>query len=384
MVRLLHTSDWQLGMTRRFLSKGVQERFSQARFDAIRSLGEVASKEECQCMVISGDMFDSNQVDRKTMLRAMEALKTVSVPVYILPGNHDPLNAASVYRSATLTESKPSHVHVIEDTRPITVSDSLEIVGAPWTSRRPVQDPVSEALTSLEPISGSIRVLVGHGAVDLLSPTPDAPGIISVNSVEQALRDRKLHYLALGDRHSVTRVGEGDGIWYSGAPEPTDYNEVKPGCALVVELSEELVNTTEIEIGHWCFIDRKGVDLNTAEDIEVLRSWLEEIEQKERTIVKLRLIGALSLLLQRQLEQVLSVGQELLAALQVQSENLIIVPDDNDFSDLKFTGFVSETIEDLRSTAEESGSDSLAARDALKLLVRLSGGLSDTSSSSIS
>jgi predicted HTH transcriptional regulator len=33
-MRFLGTSDWQLGMTRHFLSEGAQERFSQARFDA--------------------------------------------------------------------------------------------------------------------------------------------------------------------------------------------------------------------------------------------------------------------------------------------------------------------------------------------------------------
>ena len=46
--RFLHTSDWQLGMTRHFLSEGVQERFTQSRFDAIRELGRIAKAESCQ------------------------------------------------------------------------------------------------------------------------------------------------------------------------------------------------------------------------------------------------------------------------------------------------------------------------------------------------
>ena len=28
MIRFLHTSDWQLGMTRKFLAEGAQERFA--------------------------------------------------------------------------------------------------------------------------------------------------------------------------------------------------------------------------------------------------------------------------------------------------------------------------------------------------------------------
>ena len=91
-LRFLHTSDWQLGMTRHFLSEGAQERYSQARFDAIRTMGRVAKDEKCQFMLVCGDAFESNQVDRKTVARALEALKEVPVPVFILPGNHDPLN----------------------------------------------------------------------------------------------------------------------------------------------------------------------------------------------------------------------------------------------------------------------------------------------------
>ncbi|MFH0882358.1 MAG: metallophosphoesterase [bacterium] len=88
MIRFLHTSDWQLGMTRHFLSEGAQERYSQARFDAIRTIGRVAKDEKCQFVLVCGDAFESNQVHRKTVARAMEALKEVSVPVFILPGNH--------------------------------------------------------------------------------------------------------------------------------------------------------------------------------------------------------------------------------------------------------------------------------------------------------
>jgi len=72
--RFLHTGDWQLGMTRHFFSEGVQERFAQSRFDAIRELGRIAKEEDCQFMVVCGDVFGSNLVDRKTVLRAIEAL----------------------------------------------------------------------------------------------------------------------------------------------------------------------------------------------------------------------------------------------------------------------------------------------------------------------
>ena len=197
-LRFLHTSDWQLGMTRHFLSEGAQERYSQARFDAIRALGQIATEEHCRFVLVCGDAFESNQVDRKTVARAMEALKDVPVPVYLLPGNHDPLNAASVYRSNIFIERKPDDVHVIENANPITVVEGLEVVGAPWMSKRPVANPIGEVLNGLPPATGVIRICAGHGAVDLLTPDSDAPGIIEVAAMERAINEGKVHFVALG------------------------------------------------------------------------------------------------------------------------------------------------------------------------------------------
>ena len=374
--RFLHTGDWQLGMTRHFFSEGVQERFAQSRFDAIRELGRIAEEEECQFMVVCGDVFESNLVDRKTVLRALEALKDVPVPVYLLPGNHDPLNAASVYRSTTFLERKPAHVHVIENTTPIRVDEGIEIVGIPWASKRPLQDLVALATVQLEAVVDTLRVCVAHGMVDNLSPNPDDPALISLNAAENAISQNKIHYLALGDRHSLTEVGDSGCVWYAGTPEPTDYNEVKPGFALVATINEAGVTTKEVNIGRWNFIEREQVDLNTKEDIGALRSWLENLEDKERTVVKLRLVGALSLSLHSELEELLSHFQEILGAVETRMNNLVVIPEDADFMDLGFSGFASRTVERLRSNIEDSGPDTITSRtsrDALALLVRFAG-----------
>ncbi|MBW2366643.1 MAG: DNA repair exonuclease [Deltaproteobacteria bacterium] len=371
--RFLHTGDWQLGITRHFFSEGVQERFAQSRFDVIRELGHIAEKEDCRFMVVCGDVFESNLVDRKTVSRALEALKDVPVSVYLLPGNHDPLNAASVYRSTTFLERKPAHVHVIEDTTPIRVDEGIEIVGIPWTSKRPLQDLVALATGQLEAAVDMRRVCVAHGMVDTLSPDPDDPALVSLHAAESAISQSKIHYLALGDRHSLTKVGDSGRIWYAGTPEPTDYNEVKPGFALVATINEAGVTTKEVTVGRWKFIEREQVDLNTKEDIEALRGWLERLEGKERTVVKLRLVGALSLSLHSELEELLLHVQEILSAVELRMNNLVVIPEDADFMDLGFSGFAGCTVERLRSNVEESAPNSTPSRDALTLLVRLAG-----------
>ena len=374
MIRFLHTSDWQLGMTRHFLSEGAQERYSQARFDAIRTMGRIAKDEKCQFILVCGDAFESNQVDRKTVARALEALKDVPVPVYILPGNHDPLNAASVYRSSTFIDRKPAHVHVVENAMPLKIADEVELVGAPWLSKRPVANPVEEALCTLSPASGITRICMGHGAIDQLIPDPESAGVIAVSALERAISEGKVHFVALGDRHSITKVGAGDRIWYSGTPEATDFSETQSGFTLVVEVGDGPIATKEVQIGKWRFIERERIDLNTSGDVEALRKALEEIENKESTVVRLTLVGSLSLSLQVVLQNHLLSASDVFGAFGVREDALLVVPDDADFANLGFSGFADGTVQRLRGKIAQGGDESVAARDALMLLLRLAMG----------
>lgn len=374
MIRFLHTSDWQLGMTRHFLSEGAQERYSQARFDAIRTMGRVAKDQNCQFMLVCGDAFESNLVNRKTVARAMEALKEVFVPVFILPGNHDPLNAASVYRSSTFIERKPPQVHVIETAAPIEVAEGVELVGAPWMSNRPVANPTEDAINALAPATGVTRICLGHGAVDTLTPDRESAGIISVAALERAIGEEKIHFVALGDRHSLTKVGGGDRIWYSGTPEATDFRETQSGYAQIVKVGEDGVTTKSIQIGHWRFIERERVDLNTAHDVEALRRSLEDIENKERTVLRLNLVGSLSLALNGVLQDHLLTGKDVFGAFDVRDVALLVLPDDTDFANLGFSGFANGTVQRIRSKIAEGGNEATVAREALMLMLRLARG----------
>ena len=372
--RFLHTSDWQLGMTRHFLSAGAQERYSQARFDAIRTMGQVVKDQNCQCMLVCGDAFESNLVDRKTVACAMEALKEVPVPVYILPGNHDPLNAASVYRSSTFIERKPPQVHVIESANPILIAGGVELVGAPWMSKRPAANPITEAILSLAPANKVIRICMGHGAVDTLTPGVESAGTISVAALERAIAEGKIHFVALGDRHSLTKVGGGERIWYSGTPEATDFGETKSGYAHIVEIGDDNVTTGSIQTGHWRFSERERIDLNTADDVDALQKSLEAIENKERTVIRLNLVGSLSLAAYGALQKHLITVKDVFGAFDVGEGALMVLPDDTDFANLGFSGFADGTVQRLRSKIADGGDGATTAREALMLMLRLAGG----------
>ncbi len=371
IVRFIHTSDWQLGMTRAFLSKESAPRFSQARIDAIRELGKLAADNDAKFIVVAGDVFESNQLSKQTILRTFEALKTLPVPIFLLPGNHDPLDVSSIFLSKEF-QQVGEKIIVIGDDEPIPVPGvpGVEVAGAPWRSKRPSSDLCIDLIKKLEPEAGVKRIVVAHGQVDKLSPDTSRPDIIDLAEVEAAVNAGRIHYVALGDRHSTTDVSSTGRIWYSGSPVATDFDEIEPNKALLVELSDEGgCKVEKLTVGDWQFVDRQW-ELNGPEDLELFSSWLNGLPNKERTVVKVGFTGSINLSVDAQLRELLDIQAELFASLKLRERtmDLAIVPDDLDEDSVELSGYARDAWDELL----ESASHDLVARNALRLLYRLS------------
>ncbi len=371
MVRLVHTADWQLGMRRHFLTAGPQDRFSQDRLDAVAATGRLAEEVGAACILVAGDVFDDNQVDRQTVLRAVDVLRGFpDLPVLLLPGNHDPLDAGSVFRRPEFLDSCPPQVHVLTDRSPIEVADGVEVVGAPWPVKRPVQNPALEVLSDLRPTTGT-RILLAHGGVDDVGGDFDQTGVLPLATLEAAIHDQRVSYIALGDRHSATEVGATGRVWYPGAPEPTAYVEEDPGKALVVDVGPDRIDVERRQVGRWTF--RQHVfDVGGSEDLDSVLRWLDEPTDKPHTIAKLALRGTLNLADRARFETAFDDAATTYAALEswTRHEDLTTAPDQDDLDTMEVGGFVAEAVTELRKLAAGSGEDAQAAGDALAQLYR--------------
>jgi len=372
LIRFLHSGDWQLGMTRSVLGDEAQARFAEARFAAIRRIGELARAERCEFALVCGDVFESSQVERRTLARALEALASIPVPVYLLPGNHDPLDAASVYRSAAFRDGAPAHVHVLGDAAPREVAPGVELIGAPWGSRRPAANPALAALAALGP-PGPLRILAAHGGLDLFTPDRRDASLLPLEPLERALAEERLHYVALGDRHSLTRVGASGRICYSGTPEPTDFDEREPGFALVVELDRAGARSEAHRVGTWRFAQPAPFDLTAGVDLDRLEDQIAELDAKERTVLRLELRGRLDLRGGARLDSLLDRFRDLFAGIDVRDALLRVAAEADDWSELALAGFAARAVARLHAEARGDGPEASTARDALALLVRLAG-----------
>ncbi len=376
MVRFLHTADWHVGMPARFLSDEAAVRYARARLDAVRALGSTAREQGCAFILVCGDAFDSNLVSRRTIHQLAQALTEVPVPLYLLPGNHDPLDPAAVYRREEFLRTVPAHVRVLAETGVVPIGPGVELVAAPWRSKRPTADPAASACASLPPPSpGTVRVLAAHGAVDIFRPDADMdPSLIRLRPLDELLAQGHVHYVALGDRHSTTRVGGSGRAWYPGAPEATAFDEQDAGNALVVEVDAAACHVQPIRVGRWRLL-RHACDVTGAAGVDALAAWLEGLPGKGETVVRLDLAGTVDVGEHARLTALLERFRDVLAGLDLPDgqRRVAVLPTGADFEGLGLAGFAATAVDELSSQAAGVGEAAETAQDALRLVFRLAG-----------
>jgi DNA repair exonuclease SbcCD nuclease subunit len=364
-------------MTRHFLDNDAQPRYSAARRDVVAGLGALAQRTGAEFVVVAGDVFDANQLAPKVISQSLAAMGRIKVPVYLLPGNHDPLDASSVYTSKQFLNERPDNVTVLDRAGALDVRPGVQIVAAPWRLKHPTTDLAADVLAQL-PSDGTARILLAHGAVDVLDPDRGNIAAIRMAAVTAALERSAVHYVALGDKHSRTEVGDSGRVWYSGSPEVTDYDhrEADSGHVLLVDMDlDDPAHPVTVEshtVGTWCFLTI-AADLNNGSDIAALDARLDALPGKDRTVVQLALKGTVTVTERADLDLCIEKYSRLFAGVDnwERHTELVVMPADEEFDNLGIGGFAADAVDDLKEKACSDGPDAQTARGALALLLRL-------------
>src|SRR5258708_15681902 len=118
VLRLVHTADWHLG--RRFPSfpEEAQKKLSRARMEVVDKILDVARRQRADAVVCAGDVFDEpapSQDFWEGLLRVFQGRDNDQAPVFLLPGNHDPLTPESVWAPGhPFRRALPRWVHVVD------------------------------------------------------------------------------------------------------------------------------------------------------------------------------------------------------------------------------------------------------------------------------
>jgi DNA repair exonuclease SbcCD nuclease subunit len=269
VVRLLHTADWHLGKRFPSFSEDQNRRLMQARLAVLDRIVAAAERYSVDAVLCAGDLFDEPVPRREwweQVAQRWARLSWTNRPVFLLPGNHDPMVAESVWNNRAFRDLLPSWVHVVD--RPdfeFRLSDEAVLYAVPCLSRAGQRDP-TDSIPERQPGDERIRIGMVHGSTfDMKDCQVNFP-----ISKDAAVR-RGLDYLALGDTHGFRYVPP-DRLHpptiYPGAPEPTAFDEVDPGnVALVMINRQRRAKVERQRVAYWTWEDRQVGTLRELEEL---------------------------------------------------------------------------------------------------------------------
>src|SRR4051812_9052845 len=119
MFRVLHTADWHLGKRfRGIFTADDATKLTRARGEVLDSIFGLAERHAVDAVLCAGDLFDNASPSpdwTKVVVDALEKKNWSNRPVFLLPGNHDPLLPSSVWaRGSAFRSALPSWVHVVD------------------------------------------------------------------------------------------------------------------------------------------------------------------------------------------------------------------------------------------------------------------------------
>ncbi|MBL4844680.1 MAG: DNA repair exonuclease [Planctomycetes bacterium] len=367
-LRFIHTADWQLGLRVRFIPGDAGAIVRNARLQTIRRIGEVAREQEVEFVVVAGDVFEHHGLKPSTLLQTFDALANYSVPVYLLPGNHDPYSSDSLYQSRRWEKDCPANVHVLGNREPVEVREGVFLLPCPLLARHTLDDPAEHLQPDFGPQEG-FRVAVAHGGIrEILEALDGAHEVQNAISMKTAARAR-LDYLALGDWHGYLRIDER--TYYPGAPEATRFKEKLPGKVLLVEIDEPgaTPRVEQIEVNTLAWLKR-SFTLSVADDLSAIEEFVEGLPNKAETLLELHLEGTLEVSLRHRLEEeILAQAGARLCWLRTRDEKLETLIRDEDLEEIAHEGWVQGVISALRGGPP--GVNAEEAEAALRLLYRL-------------
>ncbi|MBM3997764.1 MAG: DNA repair exonuclease [Planctomycetes bacterium] len=310
-MRFLHTADLHLGLSvTRFGVKNGE--IQEARFTSLRKLIEASSQHRVDFLLIAGDLFDDNRVDFNTSRRALELLESAGMPVFVIPGNHDPYTIDSVYRRPPWSQRANGPVYVLCEPTPIPIPGGT-LFPCPLFTKNSFDDP-TRWIPARAPGDTGIRIGLAHGSFrdrDTLHPDD--------HLIERDIVDAKgLDYLALGHWHRAYRNTDRAGvvrIAYPGVHEPMGFHETPEfgigwsayssgsqdlftddgtGRALVVTIDHAGAAPVIEEIPTGCFAWRDETrTLHGRDDLDRLINDLDHRANKRNQLLRLHLKGTL-------------------------------------------------------------------------------------------
>jgi DNA repair exonuclease SbcCD nuclease subunit len=360
VIKIVHTSDWQIGKLFGQFESDDAALLADARFQTVEKIAMLAHDRKADAVLVAGDVFDAQGVADKTIHRLFNAMAAYDGPWILIPGNHDAALTESVWTRAQRLRTVPKNVHLCLTPEVLLMPDlGIAVLPAPLTQRNTYVD-LTEWFDNAQTPAGLLRIGMAHGSVQgLLAEGIDSPNPIAAGRATRA----RLDYLAMGDWHGMRQVDAR--TWYSGTPETDRFRANDSAQSLWVELAgpgdEPVVTPVSTGIYRWRM---EHLTLQVASDADAAVQAIAAFAASD--VVSLTLSGHVDLQQHRRLEQAVEQARGRARSVLADFSGLKLLPTDDDIDALQADGYLGDVIAELR--ASQDGPDGEVARDALALL----------------
>lgn len=231
-MKLLHTSDWHLGMN--FRGVNIQE--DQEHF--LQQIYQIIKEENIDGVLLAGDVFDRSvaSVDAIALYdRAMTKIcAELNVPILMVAGNHDGAERLSSCNQLL----KKAGLHIVgtltREIEPVIFEDT-EIYLLPWFTLEKVRAVFAEHAEKIQSLEdgfqlvcdcmrqtftpGKRHILVSHAFImNAETSVSDRAAEVGCAAAIGTSAFHGFDYVALGHLHGPQNIGKN--IRYSGTPMP--------------------------------------------------------------------------------------------------------------------------------------------------------------------
>ena len=145
VLKILHTADWHLGLRFPAFDAEDARKLERARLDAVERVLLEAEHHGVDAVLCAGDLFDGPHPSRdwtQALAKLLARFSWSDRPVFLLPGNHDPLLAGSPYEPGSeFRRALPDFVHVVDrDDFEHPLGDGAVLYAAPCRSQAGQKD----------------------------------------------------------------------------------------------------------------------------------------------------------------------------------------------------------------------------------------------------
>jgi DNA repair exonuclease SbcCD nuclease subunit len=289
-MKLLHSADWQLGC--RFNHFGDKaDLLRQTRFKTLRRALEEARRLRVDAFIVAGDLFDDNEVQESVVTTALATFADYpDVPVFILPGNHDPfIGPSSVWNRKSFLGA-PKNVRVFRQAEYLEVNGGF-LLASPLHQKQSTLDPslkLDELARKLP--RESLHIGITHGSLAI--PSQHQPNDFPISL--QAATRAGLDYLGVGHWHNW-QVHDDGRLVMPGTPEQDSFEHSGGGFVAHVTLDEKGAppQVQQVRVGtmHWQDFDFNFLDVESARTL--LQAAVAELRgEPDSAVVRVRMQGS--------------------------------------------------------------------------------------------